>query len=99
MNSISFKDWFRDFIWKLLGININTDVWISVEAFIITGISITKNIRDYTVVAGVSTTNIKYKYDVETVKNTMVWWDYNIDKIKKNIFGFYNCINTLITKY
>lgn len=78
---------------------IGNDVWIGYEAVILSGVTIgngaiigaravvTKDVPPYTVVGGVPAKPIKKRFsnDVISKLEKICWWDWTIDKIKKNI--------------
>ena len=78
---------------------IGNDVWIGYEAVIMAGVTIgdgavigtravvTKDIEPYTIVGGVPAKLIKNRFNEETIKALLKikWWDWDKDKIKKNI--------------
>lgn len=78
---------------------IGNDVWIGYEAVILSGVTIgngaiigaravvTKDVPPYTVVGGLPAKPIKKRFsnDVISKLEKICWWDWTIDKIKKNI--------------
>ena len=62
---------------------------------------VTKDVSDYTVVAGVPAHVIKVKYEVETINklNAIAWWDWKESIIKERIIDFYLPINHFIDKF
>ena len=95
------------------GITIGNDVWIGMGSFILPGITIgngvtiaansvvTKDISDYTIVAGVPAKKIKTKHDNKSIKmlNKIAWWDWNDELIKKRINDFYKPMSDFLEKY
>lgn len=95
------------------GIAIGNDVWIGMGAYILPGVTIgngvtiaansvvTKDVADYTIVAGSPAKVIKTKYDVDTIYklNTIAWWNWEEKLIKERISDFYGNINEFINKY
>jgi len=95
------------------GIIIGNDVWIGMGAFIMPGITIgngvtiaanavvTKNIPDYTVVAGVPAEIIKTKHDTKTIEilNNIAWWNWGEKLIKERIVDFHFSTEEFIKKY
>ena len=112
INGIDKKTFFSKFKQKE-GITIGNDVWIGMGAYIMPGVTIgngatiaansfvTKDISDYTVVAGVPANIIKVKYEVETINklNAIAWWDWKESIIKERIIDFYLPINHFIDKF
>jgi len=47
---------------------------------------VTKNVKDYEIVGGNPAKHIRYRFSEEEIKklNEIKWWDWPIDKIKKN---------------
>lgn len=78
---------------------IGNDVWIGIDALILSGISIgdgaiiaarsvvTKDVEPYTVVGGNPARKIKTRFSDETIENLLKikWWDWDIEKIKNNV--------------
>ncbi len=78
---------------------IGNDVWIGYEAVIMSGVKIgdgaiigtravvTKDVPPYTIVGGVPAKPIRRRFDDETVKKllNLRWWDWEKEKIQKNI--------------
>ncbi|MDD3403674.1 MAG: CatB-related O-acetyltransferase [Hespellia sp.] len=78
---------------------IGNDVWIGYEAVIMAGVHIgdgaivgtravvTKDVPPYTIVGGVPAKEIKKRFDQKTVDELldMKWWDWDRQKIQKNI--------------
>lgn len=80
-------------------ITIGNDVWIGYEAVILSGVTIgdgaiiasravvTKDVPKYAIVGGVPAKVIKNRFDEETIRRleNIRWWDWNKEKIAKNI--------------
>tara|TARA_R110001583_G_scaffold195129_2_gene369584 strand:+ start:343 stop:975 length:633 start_codon:yes stop_codon:yes gene_type:complete len=112
INGLSKGDFFNKHIQKE-GIVIGNDVWIGMGAYIMPGITIgngvtiaanavvTKDISDYTVVAGSPAKVIKTKFDSETIikLNKIAWWHWEESIIKERINYFYNDIEEFINKF
>jgi acetyltransferase-like isoleucine patch superfamily enzyme len=78
---------------------IGNDVWIGMNAFILSGVSIadgavigacsvvTKNVEPYTIVAGNPARIIGKRFDQETINKLLriKWWDWSIERIKTNM--------------
>lgn len=78
---------------------IGNDVWIGYEAVIMPGVKIgdgaivgtravvTKDVPPYTIVGGVPARPIRKRFDDETIEKLLKikWWDWNKEKIEKNI--------------
>lgn len=83
-------------------IKIGNDVWIGTRVVIIDGIKIgngaivaagavvTKDVEPYSIVGGIPAKFIKYRFCESKIKElqSIKWWDWNIQKIKKNINFF-----------
>jgi len=81
---------------------IGNDVWIGTGAIIVDGVSIgngaiiaanavvTKDVPPYSIAGGVPAKIIKARFQVDEIKQleSIKWWDWEIDKIKKNITKF-----------
>ena len=95
------------------GITIGNDVWIGMGAFIMPGVNIgngvtiaansvvTKNIPDYSIVAGVPAKIIKKKFDDKTIQNLneIAWWDWDIKTLEERIEEFYRDPLDFVEKY
>lgn len=78
---------------------IGNDVWVGYGAIILSGVKIgdgavigaeavvAKDVRPYAIVAGNPAREIKRRFDDETIDQLLEkkWWDWPVDKIKKNI--------------
>ena len=78
---------------------IGNDVWIAQNCTILSGLKIgngvvictgsivTKDIPDFSIVAGVPAKVLKYRFNKENIKylNNIKWWNWPEDKIEKNI--------------
>ena len=83
---------------------VGNDVWIGYEAVILSGVTIgdgavigaravvTKDVPPYTVVGGVPARPIKKRFDDETIAKLqkLSWWDWDKDKINRNIHNIQN---------
>lgn len=80
------------------GIILGNDVWVGTQSIILPGVKIgdgaiigagsivTKDIEPYSVVAGVPSSHIKYRFP-ENIRRQLLeikWWDWSDEKIKKN---------------
>lgn len=96
------------------GITIGHDVWIGMGAFILPGVTIgngvtvaanavvTKNIPDYTLVAGSPAQVVRKKFDDNIIKklNDIAWWHWKPELIKSRLEEFYLFnIEEFIKKY
>ena len=84
--------------------NIGSDVWIATRVTILdkvnvgdgsivaAGAVVTKDIPSYAVVGGVPAKVIKYRYPQNTIDALLQirWWDWEVDKIKKNLVLFHD---------
>jgi len=91
-------------------IDIGHDVWIGTKSTILSGVKIgngviiaansviTKDIPNYAIVGGNPAQIIKYRFNEEIIKKLLEikWWNWSIDRIKKNKFLFENEINLKI---
>lgn len=82
---------------------IGNDVWIGAYAVILPGVTIgdgaviaagavvTKDVADYSIVAGVPAQHIRYRFSLDIVKKLkrIQWWNWERDKIESNIELFY----------
>ena len=78
---------------------IGNDVWIGYEAIIMSGVTIgdgavigtravvTKDVLPYTIVGGMPAKQIRKRFDEDTVKKLLDlrWWDWDEEKIARNI--------------
>jgi acetyltransferase-like isoleucine patch superfamily enzyme len=81
---------------------IGNDVWIGTNAIIVDGVAIgngaivaanavvTKDVPPYAIVGGVPAKIIKFRFQVHEINQleSIKWWDWEIDMIKKNISKF-----------
>ena len=86
---------------------VGNDVWIGAGAVILSGVKIghgaviganaliTKDVPPYAIVAGNPGKIIKYRFSESKINELleMAWWDWSIEKIKKNKKFFLNPIN------
>lgn len=75
------------------------DVWIGYEAVILAGVHIgdgaiigaralvTKDVAPYTIVGGVPAHEIRKRFSPETIAllQTLQWWNWPIDRIRRNL--------------
>ena len=80
-------------------IQIGNDVWIGTGVTILSGVTIghgsvvsacsvvTKDVKPYSIVAGNPAKLVRYRFPQERISELldMAWWDWPIEKIKKNI--------------
>jgi virginiamycin A acetyltransferase len=80
-------------------INIGNDVWIGYNATIMAGVTIgdgaiiaansnvVKDVEPYTIVGGNPAKEIKKRFSVDVITKLLAlkWWDWDIEKISKNI--------------
>ncbi|MBK1856539.1 CatB-related O-acetyltransferase [Verrucomicrobiaceae bacterium 5K15] len=92
---------------KSVFVDIGSDVWIGARVTLLGGIKIghgaviasgsvvTKDVEPYSVVAGVPSKIIRYRFDEATRLNYLEekWWEKGEDWIHSNIQRFYNDIN------
>lgn len=85
-------------------VEIGNDVWIGANVIILDGIKIgngaivatgsvvTKDVLPYSIVGGVPAKIIKYRFKESEITKLLKikWWNWNIEKIKKNINLFEN---------
>jgi len=82
---------------------IGNDVWIGARAIILPGVTIgngavigagavvTKDVPSYAIIGGVPAKIIKYRYSEKMISRIekIKWWDWPIEKIRKNLDFFY----------
>ena len=85
--------------WSKGNVNIGNDVWIGQNATILSGINIghgaviatnavvTKDVKDYEVVAGNPAKVIKKRFDEDTINRLLElkWWDWDSEKVNSNV--------------
>lgn len=85
---------------------IENDVWIGAQTTILTGVTIgngaiiaansvvTKDVPPYAIVGGTPAKVLKYRFSKEIINRLLEikWWDWEIEKIKKNKHLFYGNI-------
>ncbi|MEH7012381.1 CatB-related O-acetyltransferase [Neobacillus niacini] len=90
-------------------VHIGNDVLISLNAVILEGVRIgngavigagavvTKDVKPYEIVGGVPAKHIKYRFSPEEIDylEDLKWWDWDIEKIKRNIDFLSNKTNTI----
>jgi len=95
------------------GIRIGNDVWIGMDCIILPGITVgngvtiaagsvvTKDVPDYSVVAGVPARIIREKCSEEEklLMNKIAWWDWSDEMIGKRMMDFKLSISDFIQKY
>lgn len=78
---------------------IGNDVWLGYDSIIMAGVTIgdgaiigtralvTKDVEPYTIVGGIPAKTIRKRFDDETIEilQKIQWWDWNIEKIEKNL--------------
>lgn len=83
---------------------IGNDVWIGMNVIIMRGVTIgdgavvaagsivTTDVKPYSIVAGIPSKHIKYRFNPDTIDELMAiqWWDWSEEKIKENISLFYD---------
>lgn len=81
------------------GVIIGNDVWMGHSVIILPGVTIgdgavlaagtvvTKDVKDYEIVGGNPARHIKYRFSEEQIRilKETEWWNWPIDKIKKNV--------------
>ena len=109
INGIDKKTFFSKFKQKE-GITIGNDVWIGMGAYIMPEVTVwngltiaansvvTRDVSDYTVVAGVPANVIKVKYIIYKLNN-IAWWNWKESIIKERVSGFYNSTDFFVNKY
>ena len=112
INGIDKKTFFSKFKQKE-GITIGNDVWIGMGAYIMPGVNIgngvtiaansvvTRDVSDYTVIAGVSANVIKVKYAKYIIYklNNIAWWNWEEENIKNRIIYFHKSINEFVNRF
>lgn len=88
-------------------ITIGNDVWIATQSTILTGVTIgdgavvaansvvTEDVPPYAIVGGTPAKILKYRFSPEIIDKLleMKWWNWDIEKIKRNKHLFYNNIS------
>ena len=91
------------------GIEIGNDVGISYRAVVLPGVYIgdgagipagsvvNKNVPPYSIAAGAPARLVKYRFSPETIEKLLrlKWWDWPLDKIKRNKEFFTTDLNTV----
>jgi virginiamycin A acetyltransferase len=77
------------------GVNIGNGVTIAANSVV------TRDVSDYTVIAGVSANVIKVKYAKYIIYklNNIAWWNWKESIIKERVSGFYNSTDFFVNKY
>lgn len=89
---------------------IGNDVLISLNAIILEGVTIgdgavigagavvTRDVKPYEIVGGVPARHIRFRFSEEEIKKLqeLKWWDWDIDKIRKNAGFLRNETNVII---
>lgn len=85
-------------------VHIGHDVWIGCNATILRGVTVgcgaviganalvNKDVPPYAIVGGVPARIIKYRFEKEIIEKlmTLEWWNWNVEKIRKNRHIFTN---------
>jgi len=93
-------------------IKIGNDVWIGTDVFIMDGVTVgdgaiigskavvVNDVPDYAIVGGVPAKVIKHRFSEEIIKELkkIRWWDWDIEKIKRNKNIFSKELNMRILK-
>lgn len=88
---------------------IGNDVWIGEDVFITSGVTIgngcvigaksvvTKDLPAYSICVGAPCKAIKQRFDEKTILylSRIKWWDWDVDKIKRNKTFFYTDLNKI----
>lgn len=88
-------------VWIGHGVIIMDGVKIGDGAVIGSGAVVTKDVQDYSIVAGVPAVKIKHKFDEITSKKLkkIKWWNWSHSEIKNNFNDFLIDINKFVDKY
>jgi len=95
------------------GIVVGNDVWIGVNALILSGIKIgngavvaagavvTNDVAPYAVVGGIPAKVIKMRFDADQIAalERIQWWNWPIEKIKENLDLFYAAPEAFIQRH
>ena len=79
-------------VWVGLNVVIMRGVVVGDGAVIAAGSIVTKNVEPYSIVAGTPANHIKFRFNTDQINDlkAIKWWDWNVEKIKKNSELFYN---------
>lgn len=101
----SFSD--KDYIQTSKPVSVGNDVWIGVNAQILDGVTIgdgaiigagavvTKDVKPYSIVAGIPAKLIRMRFNDKEIKSLLdsKWWDKDINWIKENFKKFHHLEN------
>ncbi len=103
----------KSIVEKRKRITIGNDVWLGRNVIITNsanigngviagaGAVITKDVPDYSIVAGVPARIVRYRYTQEQIEalNGIAWWNWSDEEIRKRYDDFYLPIDAFIEKY
>ena len=106
---ITFSD--KNYFKETENVRIGHDVWIGNNAIIMSGVTIgngaiiaagsivTKNIEEYSIVAGVPARHLKYRFNENIIYEILKseWWNFDIKYLKNN-FKYFHDIEQFIGK-
>lgn len=99
---ITFSD--KNYFKEIGNVKIGHDVWIGNNAIIMSEVEIgngaiiaagsivTKNVEEYSIVAGVPAKHLKYRFNENTIRKILKseWWNLDIKYLKNNFKDFHN---------